>query len=402
MRRISTKFMIGCMIPTLAIGLANAQISNQTVKIGFITDMSSAYADTDGKAGIEAIRMAIADSTDKLKNAKVELLYADHQNKADIAASKAREWFDQEGLDILIGGTNSAASLAMAQVATEKKKPFIAVGGGTTALTNEACSFYTIQYAYDTAAVARTTANAVVALGGKTWFFITADYAYGASLQKEVSDVVVAHGGSVVGSIKHPLSTLDFSSPLIQAQTSKAQVLGLANAGSDLIASIKGAREFGLTKTMVLATPLMFETDINALGLDATQGMYTSSSWYWDTNDATRTWSKRFIAVTKRPPTFLHAAEYSATKFYLDAVAATGTDDSDKIMTKMRSSRVNDIFATDAYIRPDGRLNKDMFLLRVKAPEESKYPWDFFKIIKTIPGDQALIQKSESKCRLWK
>lgn len=402
MNRVFSKTLAGCALATLAAGAAHAQMSDQVIKIGFITDMSSAYADVDGKGGVEAIKLAIADAAASLKGVKVELLTADHQHKADIASSKAREWFDREGLDLLIGGTNSATSLAMAQVAAEKKRPFIAVGGGTTRLTNEECSPYTIQYAYDTAATARTTAGAVVALGGKTWYFMAADYAYGASLQKEASDVVVAQGGTVLGSVKHPLSAPDFSSFLLQAQASKAQVLAFANAGSDLIASIKGAREFGLTKNMMLAAPLMFETDINALGLPVTQGMYTSSAWYWDTNEETRAWSKRFFAAAKRQPTFLHAADYSATRFYLEAVVATGTDNADKVLGKMKSTPVNDMFTKGARIRPDGRLNKEMFLLQVKKPEESKYAWDFFKIVKTLPGEDVLIKQSESKCQYWK
>lgn len=396
------KLIASLSLPLVIVGAANAQISDKVIKIGFITDMSSAYADIDGKGGVEAIKLAIADAAQTLKGVRVELLTADHQHKADIASSKAREWFDREGLDVLISGTNSATTLAMAQVALEKKKPFIAVGGGTTRLTNEECSPYTIHYAYDTAAVARTTASAVVALGGKTWYFLAADYAYGASLQKETSDIVVAHSGTVLGSVKHPLSAPDFSSFLLQAQASKAQVLAFANAGSDLISSIKGAKDFGLTKTMMLAAPLMFETDVNALGLATTQGMYTSSAWYWDTNEATRAWAKRFFAVVKRQPTFLHAADYSATRFYLESVSAAGTDDGDKVMEKMKSTRVNDMFAKDAYIRPDGRLNKDMFLLQVKKPDESKYPWDYFKIVKKLPGEEVLIKKSESKCQYWK
>ncbi|SFC52353.1 amino acid/amide ABC transporter substrate-binding protein, HAAT family [Polaromonas sp. OV174] len=402
MSRAIFKIIANLSLSLIVCGSVNAQISDKVIKIGFITDMSSAYADIDGKGGVEAIKLAIADAALSLKGVRVELLTADHQHKADIASSKAREWFDREGLDVLISGTNSATTLAMAQVAVEKKKPFIAVGGGTTRLANEECSPYTIQYAYDTAAVARTTASAVVALGGKTWYFLAADYAYGASLQKETSDIVVARGGTVLGSVKHPLSASDFSSFLLQAQASKAQVLGFANAGADLIASIKGAKDFGLTKTMMLAAPLMFETDINALGLAATQGMYTSSAWYWDADENTRAWAKRFFAVVKRQPTFLHAADYSAVRFYIQSVLAAGTDDGDKVMEKMKSTRVNDMFAKDAYIRPDGRLNKDMFLLQVKKPDESKYPWDFFKIVKKLPGEQVLIKKSESKCQYWK
>ncbi len=388
-----------------ALGLsapAGAQISNDVVKIGFITDMSSVYADVDGPGGVEAIRMAIAEMGGAINGKKIEIVSGDHQHKADVASSMARTWFDREGVDMLIGGTNSATSLAMAKVALEKKKPFIAVGGGTTRLTNEECSPYTIQYAYDTTSVARASGGAVVKQGGKSWFFLTADYAYGASLEKEVADVVKTSGGSIVGKVKHPISTGDFSSFLLQAQTSRAQVLGLANAGNDLINSIKGANEFGLTRTMKMAAPLMFETDIHALGLKATQGMYTSSAWYWDMNEQSRAWSRQFMEKVKRAPTFVQAGDYSAALHYLKAVKALGTDDADKVMARMRSTKVNDMFASGGVVRPDGRMVHDMYLVQVKTPEESKYPWDYFKILQTVPGEQAFISKAESTCALWK
>jgi branched-chain amino acid transport system substrate-binding protein len=381
---------------------ASAQISDDVVKIGFITDMSSVYADVDGPGGTEAIRLAIAELGGTINGKRIELIVGDHQHKPDVAASMAREWFDRQGVDMLIGGTNSATSLAMAKVAWDKKKPFMAVGGGTTRLTNEECSPYTIQYAYDTASVARASGAAVVKEGGKTWFFLTADYAYGASLEKEVADVVKASGGSVSGRVKHPISAPDFSSFLLQAQASKAQVLGLANAGNDLINSIKGANEFGLTKTMKMAAPLMFETDIHALGLNATQGMYTSSAWYWDMNDESRAWARQFQAKVKRPPTFVQAGDYSAALHYLNAVKAIGTDDPDKVMAQMKATRVNDMFARNGVIRPDGRMIHDMYLLQVKTPAESKYPWDYFKVLQTLPGEQVFMSKAESTCALWK
>ncbi|MFA5665003.1 ABC transporter substrate-binding protein [Castellaniella sp.] len=396
------KYASGCLVGLSVSALAYADISDQTVKVGFITDMSSVYADVDGQGGVEAIKMAIEDAAPSLKGIKVELLTADHQHKADIASAKAREWFDVQGLDVLIGGTNSATNLAMAKVAADKKKPFIAVGGGTTRLSNEDCSPYVMQYAYDTAAVAKTVANAVVELGGKTWYFLTADYAYGASLEKETGDAVIAGGGEVLGSVRHPISAADFSSFLLQAQSSNADVLGLANAGADLIASIKGAREFGLTDQMNLAAPLMFETDIHALGLPVTQGMYTSSAWYWDMDEDSRAWAKRFYDVMDRQPTFVQAGDYSAVRSYLEAVAAVGTDDADAVIEYMRSTPVNDMFAKNAHVRPDGRLVKDMYLLQVKTPEESQYPWDYFKVVKTLPGEDVLITKENSTCQYWK
>ncbi|MBB5199523.1 branched-chain amino acid transport system substrate-binding protein [Glaciimonas immobilis] len=381
---------------------ASAQISGDVVKIGFITDLSGVYADIDGPGGVEAIRMAIADFGGTLNGKKIEFVFADHQNKADIAATKAREWFDQQGVDMLIGGTNSATNLAMAKVAAEKKKPFISIGGGTARLTNEDCTPYTIHYAYDTVALAKGTGSALVKQGGKSWYFLTADYAFGASLEKDTSAVVKANGGTVLGEVKHPLSASDFSSFMLQAQASKAQILGLANAGGDTINSIKAANEFGVTKTMKLAGLLMFINDVHSLGLQLTQGMYLTDGWYWDQNPESRAWAKKFFAKQKKEPSSLHAADYSATTFYLDAVKAAGTDDGDKVLAQMRKTKVNDFFAKNGTIRQDGSMVHDMYLMQVKTPAESKYPWDYYKVIQTIPGDQAFTTKAESKCSLWK
>ncbi|QRX84780.1 ABC transporter substrate-binding protein [Glaciimonas sp. PAMC28666] len=381
---------------------ASAQISGDVVKIGLITDLSGVYADIDGPGGADAVRMAIADFGGTLDGKKIEFLVADHQNKADIAASKAREWFDQQGVDMLIGGSNSATSLAMAKVAAEKKKPFIAIGGGTARLTNEECTPYTIHYAYDTVALAKGTGSAIVKQGGKTWFFLAADYAFGASLEKDTSAVVKANGGTVLGEVRHPLSASDFSSFMLQAQASKAQILGLANAGGDTVNSIKAANEFGVTKTMKLAGLLMFINDVHSLGLNLTQGMYLTDGWYWDQNAESRAWSKKYFAKEKKEPSMLQAADYSATMFYLNAVKAAGTDDSDKVMAQMRKTEVNDFFAKNGKIRPDGSMVHDMYLMQVKTPAESKYPWDYYKVMQRIPGDQAFTTKAESKCALWK
>ena len=387
---------------TFAAVPASAQVSNDTIRIGFITDMSGVYADVDGPAGADAIKMAIADFGGNVNGKKIELVTADHQNKADIAASKAREWFDQQGLDMLIGGTNSATNLAMAKVAAEKKKPFIAIGAGTSRLTNEECTPYTVHYAYDTAAMSRGTAAALTKQGNKDWFFLTADYVFGMSLEKDASDVVKASGGKVLGSVRHPLAASDFSSFLLQAQSSKAQVLGLANAGGDTVNSIKAAAEFGVNKKMKLAALLMFVNDVHAVGLNITQGMYLTDGWYWDTNDETRAWAKKFMARNKKAPSMLHAADYSATTFYLNAVKASGTDDGDKIMAKLKSTKINDFFTKNGVVRPDGRMVHDMTLMQVKSPAESKYEWDYYKIVQTIPGDQAYMTKAETKCALWK
>jgi branched-chain amino acid transport system substrate-binding protein len=383
-------------------GSASAQISGDVIKIGMITDMSGLYADIDGPGGVEAVKMAIADMGGAINGKKIEFIYADHQNKADIAASKAREWFDQAGVDMLLGGTNSGTNLSMAKVAAEKKKVFISIGAASARLTNEECSPYTVHYAYDTVALAKGTGSAIVKQGGKRWYFLTADYAFGASLEKDTADVVKANGGTVVGSVKHPLSASDFSSFLLQAQSSKAQILGLANAGGDTINSIKAANEFGITKSMKLAGLLMFINDVHALGLNLTQGMYLTDGWYWDLNDDTRKWSKRYFEKMKKEPSMLQAADYSATTQYLNAVKAIGSDDQDKVMAQLKKTKINDVFAKNGVIRPDGRMVHDMYLMEVKKPSESKYPWDYYKVVQTIPGDQAYTTKAESKCALWK
>ncbi len=381
---------------------AQAQVSGDVVRIGFITDMSGVYADVDGPAGADAIKMAIADFGGSVNGKKIEFVSADHQNKADIAASKAREWFDQQGLDMLVGGSNSATALAMAKVAAEKKKPFIAIGPGTSRLTNEECTPYTVHYAYDTVALARGTSGALVKQGYKDWFFLTADYVFGQSLEKDATDVIKASGGKVLGAVRHPLATSDFSSFLLQAQSSKAQVLGLANAGGDTVNSIKAAAEFGILKSMKMAGLLVFVNDIHALGLGVTQGMYLTDGWYWDQNDENRAWAKRFMSRNKKAPSMVHAADYSAVTFYLNAIKAAGTDDGDKIMAKMKSTKVNDFFAKNGVVRPDGRMVHDMFLMQVKTPSESKGEWDYYKQVAVIPGEQAFVTKAETKCTLWK
>jgi branched-chain amino acid transport system substrate-binding protein len=388
---------------TLGLSLpAQAQISNNTIKIGFLTDLSGVYADVDGNGGAEAIRMAIADMGGSINGKKIEFIVGDHQNKGDIAATKAREWFDQQGVDLLIGGTNSTASLQMAAVAAEKKKVFIAIGAGSATLTNEQCSPYTVHYAYDTVALARGTGGAMVKQGGKSWFFLTADYAFGQSLEKDTAEVVKANGGTVVGSVKHPLGASDFSSFLLQAQSSKAQVLGLADAGGDFINATKAANEFGITKKMKLAGLLVFINDIHTLGLKTTQDMYLTTGWYWDLNPDTRNWAKRYFSKMKKEPSMVQAGDYSAAMNYLAAVKAIGTDDADKVMAHLKKTRINDMFTKNGVIRPDGRMVHDMYLMQVKKPAEAKYPWDYYKVVATIPGEQAYTTKAETKCAAWK
>ncbi|WP_020200474.1 MULTISPECIES: ABC transporter substrate-binding protein [Cupriavidus] len=392
---------LAAIVTGVATGSASAQVSGDTVKIGYITDMSGLYADIDGPAGLEAIKMAIEDAGGKALGKPIELVSADHQNKADIAASKAREWMDQQGLDMLLGGTNSATGLAMAKVAAEKKKVYFNIGAGSARLTNEECSPYTVHYAYDTVALAKGTGSAVVKQGGKSWFFLTADYAFGHSLEQDTAAVVKANGGTVVGQVRHPLNASDFSSFLLQAQSSKAQILGLANAGGDTINAIKAAKEFGITKSMKIAGLLMFINDVHSLGLKNTEGLLMTDSWYWDMNDETRKFATRFFGKTKKMPSSLQAADYSAIRTYLRAVETAKTDDPDKVMAELKKAKIDD-FYTKGYIRQDGRAIHDMYLMQVKSPAESKKPWDYLKVAATIPGDQAFTTVAESKCALLK
>jgi len=402
-RLLSATAIAGAISATLLPATAaQAQVSDDVIRIGFITDMSGVYSGPDGPGGAEAIKMAIEEMGGQINGKKIELLTADHQNKADVASAKAREWFDQRGLDMLIGGTNSSTALAMSKVAADKKKPIIVVGAGAPALTNEQCTPYTLNYAYDTVAQARGTGAAVVKAGGKSWYFLTADYAFGHALQADTTKVVESGGGKVVGSVKHPLAASDFSSFLLQAQSSKAEILALANAGADATNSIKAANEFGITKSMKLAGMIMFINDIHAMGLPAAQGMYLTDSWYWNASDETRAWSRKFYDRRQAMPSSLQAADYSAALQYLRAVKATGTDDADKVLAYLRDNKLNDMYIKDGVVRPDGRVVHDMYLLQVKSPDQSKEPWDYFTVVQAIDGNEAFTKQSESRCALWK
>ena len=385
-----------------AAGLAtSAAHAQEKVKIGFITDMSSLYSDVEGKNGALAIQMAIDDFGGKVLGQPIEMISADHQNKADIAASKAREWVDTQGVTMLFGGTNSGTALAIAKVAEEKKRVYFNNGAGSSALTNEQCTPYTVHYAYDTVALAKGTGSAIVDGGGKSWYFLTADYAFGQALEADTTAVVKAKGGSVVGSVRHPLNASDFSSFLLQAQNSKAQILGLANAGGDTINAIKAAKEFGINKSMKTVGLLVFLTDIHSLGLKNTEGMQFTTSWYWDQNDAARKFAERFFAKTKRMPTSIQAADYSAVTSYLKAVQAVKSTDADKVMAHLKSTPIDDFYGKGS-IRPDGTFAHDMYLVEVKKPAESKKPWDYLKVVATLPADQVWTTKAETKCALWK
>jgi len=366
-----------------------APAATDQVVIGDIDDMSGVYADVMGAAGVEAINMAIADFGGTVLGHKITVLTADHQNKPDIGASKFREWADQNGLTLLLGGSNTGVNIAMAKVAAVKKVPLFNIGPGGASLTNEDCTAYTVHYVYDTVALANGTATAIVNSGGKSWFYLTADYAFGTQLQAAASKVVETHGGKNVGAVRVPLGAADFSSFLLQAQASGAQVLGLANAGTDFSNSLKAANEFGITKTMKPAALLAFLTDIHSLGLNTAQGLYLTTAWYWDLSPETRAFAKRFFAKINRQPTMDQAGAYSATLTYLKAVKAVGSTDSDKVMAELKRTKINDMFTQGGYIRADGAMIHDMYVMQVKTPQESKYPWDYYKVVKKMSGEEA-------------
>ena len=386
----------------LALGTVAMAQAEAPVKIGFITDLSGVYSAVDGSGGVAAIKMAIHDFGGSVLGRKIELMSFDHQNKADLAAGKAKEYFSQDGADMLIGGTNSATALAMEPVAAQFKKPFFVVGAGASTIVGKQCTPYTVMYAYNTTALARGTASAMIKNGGKTWYFLTADYAFGKSLEGEAAKVVDADGGKVLGQVYAPLGSADFSSYLLQAQASKAQVLGLANAGGDSDNAIKQANQFGVTKSMKLAGLLLFITDIHAVGLPAAQGLYLTTPWYWNQNAQSRAWSERYEKEMHAMPTFVQAGDYSATLTYLKAVKAAGTTDGTKVMAELHKMKVNDMFMHDGFMRPSGLMIHDMYLEQVKTPAESKEPWDYYKLVQTIPGNDAFGPASAYGCPLDK
>jgi branched-chain amino acid transport system substrate-binding protein len=382
---------------------AQAQISDGVVKIGVMTDLAGPYADLAGKGAVEAVRMAVADFGGKVKGMPVEVVVADHQNKPDVASSIARQWYDSDKVDMITDLVTSSTALAVQQVAREKNRIDIVVTAATSDLSGKACSPTGVHYAYDTYAVAKGTGGATVATGGDTWFFITVDYAFGHALERDTADFVKKAGGKVLGAVRHPLDTTDFSSYLLQAQGSRAKVIGLANAGANLITSIKQAAEFGITKGgQQLAGLLIFDSDIHSIGLATAKGLVLTTGFYWDLNDETRAFGKRFYEKMNAMPTMVQAGDYSATLHYLKAVAAANSDEPAAVMAKMRELPVNDFFAKNGKLRADGRMVHDMYLVQVKAPEESKYPWDYFKVLKTIPGNEAFRPLSESECPLVK
>ena len=391
------------LLATLCVGSVQAQVSDNVVKIGVLTDLSGVYSDVAGTGTVVATQMAIDDFVAKEKPSfKIQMVSADHQNKGDIAANKAREWFERDNVDVASELVTTSVALAVQKIAQEKNKIALISGAASTAITNANCNNVTVHWTYDTYAVANGTAKAVTKAGGKKWFFITADYAFGHALEKDATAVVKENGGEVVGSVRHPFPGSDFSSFLLKAQSSGAKIIGLANAGGDTINTIKQAAEFGINETHSLAGLLMFISDVHSLGLKTTQNMYLTEGFYWDMNDETRAWSKRFFDKHKRMPTMIQAGQYSSVMHYLKAVKAINSDDTAKVMAQMKKTPINDFFAKNGKIRDDGRMMHDMYLLQVKKPAESKGPWDYYHVRATIPAEQAFQPLSESTCPLVK
>ena len=399
--KLKTLAAAAALALTPVLGTAQqGKLSGDVVKIGVLTDMSGLYADYGGPGAVAAARLAVQDFGGRMFGRPIEVVNADHQNKPDIAKNVTQQWFDREGVDMTVENLNSSVALAVQALGKEKNKITIVTGAATSRLTNEDCAPATgVHYLMDTIALANVVGKAVVKDGGNTWYFLTADYAFGHSLEKDTGDVVKAAGGKVNGAVRHPLSTNDFSSFLLQAQTSGAKVVGLANAGGDTVNSIKAAAEFGITKKQNLAALLMLLTDVHAIGLNTAQGLYLTEGWYWDLNPETRAWADKFSKVMNgRKPNSNHAAVYSSTLHYLKAVQAAGTDDTAAVMKKMRETPINDMFAKGGKLREDGRMVHDMYLFQVKSPAESKAPWDYYTLKGTVKGDEAFQSVAAGKC----
>ena len=378
---------------------AVAQVSDNTVKIGILNDQSGVYADFGGKWSVEAAQMAVADFGGKVLNVPVEIVSADHQNKPDVASNLARQWYDLDKVDAIMELTTSSVALAVQQLSKEKKKINIVTGAATTDLTGKACTPYGFHWAYDNRALAVGTGGAVVEQGGDTWFFITADYAFGHSLEQQSSNYVKSKGGKVIGAVRHPLSAPDFSSFLLQAQGSKAKIIGLANAGLDTSNAIKQAAEFGIVQGGQRLAALLFTlAEVHGLGLKAAQGLVLTEGYYWDLDDQSRGFAKRYMEKTGRMPNMVHAGTYSAVTQYLKAVQAAGTDETEAVAKKLHEMPVDDFFARKGKVLANGRMVHDMYLFQVKAPNDSKGPWDYYKHLSTIPGDLAFASFQESGC----
>ena len=395
---LGTSLFIGCHPNSSA---QTEQATADIIRIGFVTDLSGPYEAVDGKAGAEAIRWAIADAGGLVNGRKVELLTADHHNNIDSAAAQARRLFEA-GADVLLSGVNSETSLAMSAVATKFQKPFIVIGAGTTAQTNAQCSPYAVQYAYNTAALAKVAGLGVTKAGGKSWYLLTADYEFGHQLQAGTEAAVKAAGGQVRGAVRHAHEARDFTPYLEKAQASQAQVLGLASGHTTLLNAVKQADSLRLNQRMKLVGLLMFVDDIHALGLPQAQGIYLADSWYWTRDAETRAWAKRFFQRFQRMPSSLQVADYSAASQYLKAVGAARSQAADKVLAQLHKATINDVFMKNGHLRPDGVLTHDMYLLQVKQPSQSTEPWDYYNLVETLVGEAGWPTKAESQCPLWK
>ena len=398
---IIKKTAAAALVSSMIAGAAKAEISNDEIRIGYLADMSGTYRDLSGPGGLEALKMAIEDFGGSVDGKKIVTFNADDLNKPDVGANTVRQWIDERNVDMVTGLVASSVVLAAAKVVEQGGKLALISGAAASSITNEFCSPNHIHWTYDTFALANGTANAVLKDGGKSWFILTADYAFGHAMEADIKKVVEAEGGSVVGTVRHPFPSSDFSSYILQAQGSGADVVALANAGADTVNSLKTASEFGVTQSgQKLAGMVVFLNDIHAMGLDVTQGLMLTTGWYWDMNDEARAWAKRYEARVGSMPTMVHAGIYSATTHYLNAVKATGSDDTQTVRAEMAKTPVNDMFAKNGKIREDGRMVHDMYLVQVKKPEESKGEWDLYKVVRTIPGDEAFRPLAESQCKL--
>lgn len=393
------RLLLGC---TLALSMLPTQAAEAlTPRIGVLTDMSGTYADISGKGSVVAAQMAVEDFAAQHPEVKADVVSADHQNKTDVGLSIARSWIDNDHVDVIAELTTSSVALATQRLVTEKNKLMLITGAGSSDMTGKGCTPNSISWVYDTYAMANGTGRAVVREGGKTWFMITVDYAFGEALERDAVKSVVAEGGTIVGSARHPLSSPDLSSQIFSAISSKAQIVGLAHAGGDLITTIKQAKDFGLTKgSQNLAALLIYISDVHAIGLEAAQGLYLTTAFYWDRNEKSREWSKRYFERTQKMPTMAQAGVYSSVMHYLKAVQETKTTDTMTVRKKMGETPVNDMFTTDGVIRADGRMMNDLYLAQVKTPAESKYPWDYYKIVGTIKAKDAFRSEADSVCPL--
>lgn len=402
--RVMRGLLLGAVMGTVT-GLATpaaAQVSNDTVKIGVLTDMTGNLSALSGKGSLVAAQMAVEDFGGKVLGKPIEVISADHQNKADIGSQIANKWIDVDNVDMIVDAPNSSVALAVQAITKQKNRVFIASAGGTAELTGKSCSPTGIQWTWDTYAAAVSTARAIVEEGGKSWFFLTADYAFGKAMEADVSRVVQKSGGTVAGAVRHPTNTSDFSSFLLQAQASKADVIALANGGSDTSNSLKQAQEFGLTKTAKIAALAIFITDVHAVGPQQAQGLLLTTGFYWDRTDATRAWSQKFFQRHGAMPTMSQAGVYSAVMHYLKAIDATKTDEALPVVARMKATPVHDMFAENGVVREDGRMVHDMYLVQVKAPADVKKPWDYYKVLRTVKGDDAFRPLAESECPLVK